>query len=82
MDPRESKSPKVEESQRQTDEASQRASPSALSRREWLTAAGGALLVPGTQQPKSAKPPARPHPPAPRPVGFGSSALNPRACCT
>ena len=79
MDPRESKSPKVEESQRQTDEGSQRTSPSALNRREWLTAAGGALLVPGTQQPKGAKPPARPHPPAPTPGGLRLERFEPKS---
>ncbi len=90
MDSRESKSQRVEESKGQWGEESQSEgeagtqapAQTALNRREWLAAAGGALLVPGTQQAKSAKPRLvliRPHR---RPVDSGSSASSPRACCT
>ena len=87
MDPRESKSQRVEESKGQWGEESQSEgeagtqapAQTALNRREWLAAAGGALLVPGAQQAKSAKPPARPHPPAPAAGGLRLERFEPKS---
>jgi len=85
MNSRESKSRSAEESQRTVESQGQRVegdetpSQSGLNRREWLAAAGGALLLPGAQQAKPAKPAARPHTPAPVAGGLRLERFEPKS---
>jgi len=87
MDSRESKSSRAEEAQSNGVDGStgrtvsepEAPSQSELSRREWLTAAGGALLLPGVPQSKPAKPAARPHTPAPAAGGLRLERFEPKS---
>ena len=86
MNSRESESRSAEESQRTVDgsqgqrvEGDEAPSQSGLNRREWLAAAGGALLLPGAQQAKPAKPAARPHTPAPVAGGLRLERFEPKS---